>query len=211
VGVPLSLGTRGGALSLGPDARALIITPGYLPDITFDHPSRQWVLADLDSGEVVDRGLLDFDAIWLASSPDGRHAAITGLSGELVVLDLDTGEPVREAATGHTTTVWGTVYSSDGSRIVTTGLDGSVTLWEGRTGELLGSVLLPEKVTSTAGFVADSSTVLIASDFGGLYEWNTDPGNSLEFACRLAGRDLTEAEWRQHFGERPWQPTCPDA
>ena len=137
----------------GPDGRALILTPGYVPDYTFDHASRQWVLADLDTGEVVDRGVLDFDAVWLATSPDGRHAAITGLSGELVVLDLDTGEPVRGAATGHNTTVWGTVYSSDGSRIVTTGLDGSVTLWDGTTGELLGSVLLPEKVTSTAASV----------------------------------------------------------
>ena len=115
------------------------------------------------------------------------------------------------ATTGHATTVWGTVYSSDGSRIVTTGRDGSVSLWDGTTGELLGSVLLPEKVTSAAAFVADGSTVMIATDFGGLYEWNTDPGHALEFACRLAGRDFTEAEWRQHFGDRPRQPTCPDA
>ena len=51
---------------------------------------------------------------------------------------------------------------------------------------------------------------MIATDFGGLYEWNTDPGHALEFACRLAGRDFTEAEWRQHFGDRPRQPTCPE-
>ena len=211
VGEPIRLGTQGGAVSFGPDGRALILTPGYLPDYTFDHVSRQWLLVDLDTGGVIDRAVLDFDAVWLGISPDGHHAAITGLRGELVLLDLDTGEPVRAAATGHTTTVWGTVYSNDGSRVVTTGLDGSISLWDGRTGDLLGSVLLPEKVTSAAGFGADGSTVMIATDLGGLYEWDTDPGHALEFACRLAGRELTEAEWRQHFGDRPWQPTCPDA
>ena len=107
-----------------------------MPDYTFEHASRQWVLANLDTGEVVDRGSLDFDAVWLASSPDGRHAAITGLGGELVVLDLASGEPLAAPTKGHSTTDWGTVYSNDGSRIVTTGLDGSVSLWDGTTGEL---------------------------------------------------------------------------
>ena len=82
VGVPLTLGTPGGAVSLGPDGRALVLSPGYVPDYTFDHQSRQWVLADLDTGMVVDRGTLDFDAGWLVTSPDGRHAAVTGWGGE---------------------------------------------------------------------------------------------------------------------------------
>ena len=209
VGVPVQLGGTGGALSLGPEGRALVLTQGYVPDPTFEHPSHDWVLVDLDSGQVVRRGSVDFDAVWLDSSPDGRHAAITGLGGELVVLDLATGEPVGEPAVGHATTVWGTAYSDDGSRIVTTGEDGSVVLWDGVTGELLGSVLLPEKVVSTAAFGADDSTVVIASDYDGLYYWDTRTETAIEFACRLAGRDLTQAEWRQAFDDRPWQPTCP--
>ena len=141
VGVPLSLGTSGGAVSLGPDGRALILTPGYVPDYTFDHASRQWVLADLDTGEVVDRGQLDFDAGWLASSPDGRHAAITGCGGELVVLDLDSGEPVGAADHGprhHGLGHGRTRATARGSS--RPGRDGGVSLWDGTTGELLGSV-----------------------------------------------------------------------
>ena len=131
VGVTVQLEGTGGALSLGPEGRALVLTPGYVPDPTFEHASREWVLVDLDTGEVLRRGSVDFDAVWLASSPDGRHAAITGLGGELVVLDLESGEPVSAPIVGHATTVWGTVYSDDGSRIVTTGEDGSVILWDG--------------------------------------------------------------------------------
>ena len=173
-------------------------------------PVGEWVLVDLDIGQVLRRGSVDFDAVWLDSSPDGRHAAITGLGGELVILDLVSGEPVGESTVGHATNVWGTVYSDDGSRIVTTGEDGSVILWDGVTGELLGSVLLPEKVVSAAAFGADVSTVVIASDNDGLYYWDTRTETAIEFACGLAGRDLTETEWRQTFGDRPWQPTCPE-
>ncbi len=209
VGVPVLLEGTGGAVSLGPEGRALVLTPGYVPDPTFEHASRGWVLVDLDSGKVLRRGSVDFDAVWLDSSPDGRHAAITGLGGELVVLDLASGEPVGEPTVGHATNVWGTVYSDDGSRIVTTGEDGSVILWNGVTGELLGSVLLPEKVVSAAAFGADVSSVVIASDNDGLYYWDTRRETAIEFACGLAGRDLSEAEWQQTFGDRPWQPTCP--
>ena len=123
------------------------------------------------------------------------------------MLDLESGEPVGASIKGNAS--WGAAYSSDGSRIVTTGLDGGVSLWDGRTGELLGSLLLPEKLTSTPTFVANGSTVMFATNFGGLYELDTDPGDAVEFGCRMAGRDLTEAEWRQHFGDRPWQATCP--
>ncbi len=89
---------------------------------------------------------------------------------------------------GHATNVWGTVYSDDGSRIVTTGEDGSVILWDGVTGELLGSVLLPEKVVSAAAFGADVSSVVIASDTDGLYYWDTstDHGSTSRAASPAA-------------------------
>ena len=50
---------------------------------------------------------------------------------------------------------------------------------------------------------------MIASDTDGLYYWDTRTKAAIDFACRLAGRDLTQAEWQQTFGGRPWQPTCP--
>ena len=209
VGEAMELDTSGGALSLGPAGRALVLSPGYVLDYTFDHVSRQWLLVDLDTGQQVRRGRVDFDAGWLATAPDGRHAAITGTAGELVVLDLATGDQVRPPTTGHATTVWATEYSADGSRIVTTGRDGSVSLWDGPTGELLGSVVLPEKVTVFANFGADDRTIVITTSTGSLYYWDTSTEHAIEFACRLAGRDLAEAEWPQYFGARPWQPTCP--
>ncbi len=67
----------------------------------------------------------------------------------------------------------------------------------------------PERVT-LAGFGPDLESVLIAGEYGGpIFEWDTRPEHAAEFACRVAGRDFTEAEWADHFGDRPYQHICP--
>ena len=56
VGLPVQLESTGGALSLGPEGVALVLTPGYSLDLTYEHTSHDWVLADLDTGQVLRRG-----------------------------------------------------------------------------------------------------------------------------------------------------------
>ena len=41
------------------------------------------------------------------------------------------------------------------------------------------------------------------------YEWDTRLAHTIESACTMVGRDTTRAEWRDWFGDRPYQPTCP--
>ncbi len=52
--------------------------------------------------------------------------------------------------------------------------------------------------------------MLVADEYeGAVYRWDTRPQYAVEFACRLAGRDLTKAEWAEQFGDRTFQETCP--
>ena len=125
------------------------------------------------------------------------------------MIDVETGEPLRPAVIGHDGGGWSAAYSPDGSRLLTGAHDGSVSLWDARSGELMGSVVIPERSTATADFGADGRSATIVSRSRGVYVWNTDPDYAIEFACRLAGRDLTEDEWREHFADRPYQETCP--
>ncbi len=89
--------------------------------------------------------------------------------------------------------------------------DGSVSLWDATTGELLGTVVMPVRATATADFAADGRSAVIVSPFAGVYVWDTSLDHALEFACRLAGRDLTQVEWQESFGDRPYEETCPAA
>ena len=36
------------------------------------------------------------------------------------------------------------------------------------------------------------------------------PRSWMTRACRIAGRNLSQAEWRQYMGDRPYRKTCPD-
>jgi hypothetical protein len=51
--------------------------------------------------------------------------------------------------------------------------------------------------------------VLVASYAESIYQWDTRPERALEFACAIAGRNLSPAEWRDNFPDRPYEETCP--
>jgi len=63
---------------------------------------------------------------------------------------------------------------------------------------------------ATSQFLADGRSVVIADEYAGsVYRWDPRPDYAIEFACRLAGRDLTKAEWAEQFGDRTFHETCP--
>jgi hypothetical protein len=38
--------------------------------------------------------------------------------------------------------------------------------------------------------------------------WNVDPAAWRRQACRIANRDLAQAEWRDFLSPRPYRPVC---
>lgn len=42
-----------------------------------------------------------------------------------------------------------------------------------------------------------------------VHRWDTRPDHWIDSACKIAGRNLTEDEWRDAFDERPYRETCP--
>jgi WD40 repeat protein len=170
----------------------------------------RWVLADLETGEVTG-GETGFKSFSLAISPDQQRLAIGGVHGEVALVDVESGELVRPAVVAHAdVTLWWTAWSADGSRFATAGWDGSVVLWDGRTGLPLGSIVMPEETLMNLAFLPDGETLLLAPYTDSLYLWDTSGDHAVEFACRASAGDLDEAEWATWFGNRPYQETCPE-
>jgi WD40 repeat protein len=143
-------------------------------------------------------------------SPDGGHAAMAGREGRVLVLDLHAGEAIRAPVRGHNDFISSLTYSPDGRRILTGGGDSHLALWAGETGLLLARVPVPQGAM-VAAFGDDPDTVLsVDTGMGPVYEWDTDVTHALDFACRVAGRAFTEAEWSAQFGTRPYQEICPN-
>lgn len=207
---------RGQVLDVPADCCATPIghrgTTALVYDTSDDGASQHWRVIDVISGEVRSEGDLDFRAYASVASPDGSTVAVTGQTGELVTIDVATGSQSR-GSTGLGTEVLWLNYSDDGQRLVSAALDGGVSIWDATTLQLLGTVYPPhqgEAVPSGAAFIGDSHDVAIASYDGRVYRWETDSERALHFACRMAGRDLTEEEWEEFLAEQPYRAVCPE-
>jgi hypothetical protein len=56
----------------------------------------------------------------------------------------------------------------------------------------------------------DGRTLLITPWAGhDSFVWDPSASRAVDFACRMAGRDLSQEEWRQNFGSLPYRRTCP--
>ena len=103
-------------------------------------------------------------------------------------------------------------YSDDGELLVSGAADGGVSLWDATTLDLLGTVYPPhrgEPVPAGAQFIGDSHDVAIASYDGRVYTWETDLDRAIDFACQMAGRNLTEDEWAEFLPAQPYLDVCP--
>lgn len=170
-----------------------------------------WQVIDVRSGDVLAEGDQDQRAQASVASPDGSTVAMAGDTGEIVTIDVSTGDEQRRSASLGAG-VWWLNYSDDGERLVSGADDGGVSLWDAETLDPLGTVYPPhlgEAVPAGAQFIGDTHDVAIASHDGTVYRWETDLDRALDFACQMAGRDLTEQEWEQFLPEQPYESVCP--
>jgi WD40 repeat protein len=167
-------------------------------------------LVDLSAGSVrraVDVGFFLKSMAW---SPDGKTMVVAGedVAGDgslkVSLLDPQSLSTIRMFS-GSQTSVGDVVqFSPDGSRFVTSE-GGGASLWQTRPPRLLGSV---RTESYAAGFDATSTNILLASTSGAVSAWDPRPGEAVTAACRIVGRDLTEAEWHAYLPDRPFQSVC---
>jgi DNA-binding SARP family transcriptional activator len=190
---------------VGPSGTAAMVF-----DDAADGVSETWRVVDLGDGTVRASGQLGFRAYASSTSPDGSHVAVTGQSSELAAVDVHSGRQQHgsTALAGEGVSVR---YSDDGSRIVTGSGDGAVTLWNGRTLEALGTVYPRQQgdpVSVRADFGGDHD-VTIASYDGHTFSWYIDDDRAVDYACQMAGRNLTHDEWSEFLPEQAFREVCP--
>lgn len=136
-------------------------------------------------------------------SPDGQRLFLTWRDGRVGLLDVTTGSwlatPTATQPYGGMNLAW----SADGAFIASSGA-GKVAVWDGRTGAFVGASAAPD---GSVGFTEDGKVVVAALD-GTVRTWDPRPSAWVDAACRMAGRDLTEAEWRSYLPDRDYAPVC---
>ena len=169
----------------------------------------RWYRVDLTSGTIVSHGDLTVrNGSVVALSPDGMSAAVGGRDGELEVIDLATGEPVHPAVSGVRGDIGSVAFSPDGSRVLTTSTGPDVAVWDANTGELLSRFPLPVGQQATSARQRADGVVTVSAISGDTYLWDPSPSAAIDHACAVAGRDLTEQEWSDAFGNLSYRSTC---
>ena len=166
-----------------------------------DGTSGHWRVIDVSTGEVLSEGDLDLFAYASVASADGSTVAVAGNTGEIVTIDVSTGDEQRRSAGLGAEVLW-LDYSEDGELLVSGATDGGVSLWDATTLDLLGTVYPPhhgDPVPAGAQFIGDSHDVAIASYDGKVYRWETD----LDRAHRLRVPDGRPEPDRRGVGTVP--------
>ncbi|RYG88679.1 hypothetical protein EON77_00300, partial [bacterium] len=96
--------------------------------------------------------------IGCAFSPDGRCLATGSDDGAVRVWDLTQKVPPRVFA-GHSAEIYGVAYSSDGRRIVSSGVDGN-RVWDVATGRQTLTLKVPGAQGEIAAFTPDGTRII---------------------------------------------------
>jgi WD40 repeat protein len=115
------------ALAFTADGRKLI-------SISQDHTARCWDLGDQEESRVLEKGHGPIDG--LSYSPDGRYLVLASIDDGMRVHDLTSTEAPRSLAGRGSRRA---VFSPDG-RTIAGGPDHHVTLWDAKTGGILGTL-----------------------------------------------------------------------
>ena len=99
--------------------------------------------------------------------------------------------------------------SRDARTLLVSTADGNGLLYDAPTGERLGEPFPTDDTTLAGSMLRPDGLEVAISMPEGVVVWDLDPDHQFEYVCRLAGRDLTENEWRTYLGHlgEP-QSTC---
>jgi WD40 repeat protein len=144
-------------------------------------------------------------------SPDGRWLAAGSWDKTIQLVDMEdlTRSPIflRE----HESRILALRFSPDGKWLATACEDKTARLWDLTEDPLFTSVVLRghEGSVGRVCFSPDGYWLATSSSDESARLWRTNTDSLIELACQIAGRNLTEDEWQQFFGNRPYHSTRP--
>ena len=99
-------------------------------------------------------------------------------------------------------------FSPDGRLLAASSFDQTASLWDLRSRKRLGNSFPTEPSWVPVARFAPNGDLVIDRT-ADMADWPTDVRTWERFACQVAGRDLTPAEWHDILPDRPYRHVCP--
>jgi WD40 repeat protein len=174
------------------------------------------------TGRPVGAARPDADAVALRD--DGLLAVAR--RGSVALVDSTTMRTLRDLP-GARGVITDLQFSADGTVLIATAADQSVSVYDADAGIRLGGPIssstpryrelkVPEAGTMSnrdpvpyPGYLRPDGDALLVTVAQGVAEWDLDPAHLSAAACAVAGRNLTEAEWTTYASPLgPYRETC---
>jgi WD40 repeat protein len=157
----------------------------------------------------------------VAFSPNGDTLVSGSYDDTLILWDVSHGQPIGGPLVGHTEFVESAAFSPDGNVLASGSCSemvgglctrGEILLWDPSAGQLIGEPLTGHSsYVDELIFSPDGQLIISNAIDGTIILWNFGPEGWVDRACRVANRNLTQAEWDRYLGDSiPYRETCPD-
>jgi WD40 repeat protein len=190
-----------GGLNFSPDGREV----AALGCCTSFSTVESW---DTRSGTKLFRQRQLNQATAIAYVPRAQELAVATEDGQVLFLNARTGAvaaPSLRVSTGNIAEI---SFSPDGTVMAVASRDGSTTLWDLRTGAQIGGSFPARPNVITVPVFEHDGRLLIEYQSDAA-QWPMDVASWQRFACQIAGRDITPAEFHQILPTHPYMHVCP--
>jgi WD40 repeat protein len=200
---------------ISPDGSAAVMTEWRSDTLTSPLTPLSVLYVNLRTGASHTVGSGGADAAVFTSS----RLLIQRSTGTLEIWDLS-GEHLLRTLQGSGGYTFGLAISPSGTLLARLRDDGTATITDVTTGQVLASFNLPFPSSSSAvdpwnattlTFTPDGQELLTATSGGEMTRWNIATSALIRNACAIAGRNLSAAEWRDYTQTNPpSDPPCTD-
>jgi WD40 repeat protein len=141
-------------------------------------------------------------------APGSDLIGVGTADGQVLLLDPRTGKPTASPIQVASGAIAQSSFSPDGRSFAVSSTDHTVSVWDLPARARLGDTFGPYPGIVPAVLFESSGRLLIELASSAV-EWPMDVNTWVHFACRMAGRNLTRAEWHSVLPNRAYRPTCP--
>jgi hypothetical protein len=139
---------------------------------------------------------------------------VAATSGRLQVRDAETLDPSGAEFPGTSGPTRRIDIADDGQTLLVDGVDQTIQLADLPSRSFLGDLIVPGAESNpqaqARAVLAPDGQRMAYNLRGSVVVWDLAPDALRAAACRVAGRDLTSAEWTQYLGVLgPQRPVCP--
>jgi WD40 repeat protein len=163
---------------------------------------------DARSGRHLFRRRLSNHATAIAFSPDSRVLGIGTESGQALFWSARRGGPAAPPLHVATASIAAMSFSPNGKQLAVSSTDESTTLWNLAYRKQVGDSFPARPLTITVP-VFERNGALLIDYLADAAEWSMNVSAWERYACQVAGRNLTQSEWRDVLPNRSYMRVCP--